>query len=146
MGSMSKLVNTMGNLENNQHLNNVALGMIGLNREKLLKLGVEDRIKLFISSYVKKMKEIGEKNMGIINAMIAQSIGVSQNYLKENTGIFNKNGINLFEKYYYPEYEANIKALLNQTEKISGEKIVGQLSKSDIEAIDILPIAKARGF
>lgn len=129
-----QLVNTMGNLENNQHLNNVALGMIGLNREKLLKLGVEDRIKLFISSYVKKMKEIGEKNMGIINTMIAQSIGVSQNYLKENTGIFNKNGINLFEKYYYQEYEANLKALLNQKEKISGEKIVGQLSKSDIEA------------
>jgi len=129
-----QLVNTMGNLENNQHLNNVALGMIGLNREKLLKLGVEDRVKLFISSYVKKMKEIGEKNMGVINTMIAQSIGVSQNYLKENTGVFNKNGINLFEKYYYQEYDANLKALLNQKEKISGEKIVGQLSKSDIEA------------
>ncbi|GAA7926785.1 hypothetical protein HpBT060_14720 [Helicobacter pylori] len=129
-----QVVNTMSNLENNQHLNNVALGVIGLNREKLLKLGVEDRIKLFISSYVKKMKEIGEKNMGIINTMIAQSIGVSQNYLKENTGIFNKNGINLFEKSYYPEYEANLKALLTQKEKISGEKIVGQLSKSDIEA------------
>lgn len=129
-----QLVNTMGNLENNQHLNNVALGMIGLNREKLLKLGVEDRIKLFISSYIKKMKETGEKNTGIINAMITQSIGVSQNYLKENTGIFNKNGINLFEKYYYQEYDANLKALLNQKEKISGEKIVGQLSKSDIEA------------
>lgn len=129
-----QLVNTMGNLENNQHLNNVALGMLGLNREKLLKLGVEDRVKLFISSYVKKMKEVGEKNMGIINAMITQSIGVSQNYLKENTGIFNKNGINLFEKYYYPEYEANRKSLLNQTEKISGKKIVGQLAKSDIEA------------
>lgn len=129
-----QLVNTMGNLENNQHLNNVALGMISLNREKLLKLGVEDRIKLFISSYVKKMKEIGEKNMGIINTMITQSIGVSQNYLKENTGIFNKNGINLFEKYYYQEYDANLKALLNQKEKISGEKIVVQLSKSDIEA------------
>lgn len=129
-----QLVNTMGNLENNQHLNNVALGMIGLNREKLLKLGVEDRIKLFINSYVKKMREIGEKNMGIINTMITQSIGVSQNYLKENTGIFNKNGINLFEKYYYQEYDANLKALLNQKEKISGEKIVGQLSKSDIEA------------
>lgn len=129
-----QLVNTMGNLENNQHLNNVALGMIGLSREKLLRLGVEDRIKLFISSYVKKMKEIGEKNMGVINTMIAQSIGVSQNYLKENTGIFNKNGINLFEKYYYPEHDANLKALLNQKEKISGEKIVGQLSKSDIEA------------
>ncbi|GAA7820593.1 hypothetical protein JP0182_15090 [Helicobacter pylori] len=129
-----QLVNAMGNLENNQHLNNVALGMLGLNRGRLLKLGVEDRIQLFISGYVKKMKEIGEKNMGIINTMIAQSIGVSQNYLKENTGIFNKNGINLFEKYYYPEYKANIKALLNQTEKISGEKIVGQLSKSDIEA------------
>ncbi len=129
-----QLVNTMGNLENNQHLNNVALGMIGLNREKLLKLGVEDRIKLFISSYVKKMKEIGEKNMGIINTMIAQSIGVSQNYLKENTGVFNKNGINLFEKYYYPEYDANIKALLTQKEKISGKKIVGQISRSDIEA------------
>lgn len=129
-----QLVNTMGNLENNQHLNNVALGIIGLNREKLLKLGVEDRIKLFISSYIKKMKEIGEKNMGIINTMITQSIGVSQNYLKENTGIFNKNGINLYEKYYYPEYESNIRALLNQTEKISGKKIVGQLSKSDIEA------------
>ena len=128
-----QLVSTIGNLENNQHLNNVALGMIGLNREKLLKLGVEDRVKLFISNYVKKMKEIGEKNMGIINAMITQNIGVSQNYLKENTGIFNKNGINLFEKYYYPEYEANIKALLNQTEKISGKKIVGQISKSDIE-------------
>lgn len=129
-----QLVNTMGNLENNQHLNNVALGMIDLNREKLLKLGVEDRIKLFISSYVKKMKEIGEKNMGIINAMITQNIGVSQNYLKENTGIFNKNGINLFEKYYYPEYETSKKYLLNQTEKISGEKIVGQLSKADIQA------------
>lgn len=129
-----QLVNTMGNLENNQHLNNVALGMIGLNREKLLKLGVEDRIKIFISSYVKRMKEIGEKNMGVVNTMIAQSIGVSQNYLKENTGIFNKNGINLFEKYYYPEYNANKKALLNQKEKISGEKIVGQISKSDIEA------------
>lgn len=129
-----QLVNTMGNLENNQHLNNVALGMIGLNREKLLKLGVEDRMKLFISSYVKKMKEIGEKNMGIINTMITQSIGVSQNYLKENTGIFNKNGINLFKKYYFPEYDANLKALLNQAEKISGEKIVSQLSKSDIEA------------
>lgn len=129
-----QLVNTMGNLENNQHLNNVALGMIGLNREKLLKLGVEDRMKLFISSYVKKMKEIGEKNMGIINTMITQSIGVSQNYLKENTGIFNKNGINLFKKYYFPEYDANLKALLNQAEKISGEKIVSQLSRSDIEA------------
>lgn len=128
-----QLVNTMGNLENNQHLNNVALGVIGLNREKLLKLGVEDRIKLFISSYVKKMKEIGEKNMGIINAMIAQSIGVSQNYLKENTGIFNKNGINLFKKYYYQEYDSNLKTLLSQKEKISGEKIVGQISKSDIE-------------
>lgn len=129
-----QVVNTMGNLENNQHLNNVALGMIGLNREKLLKLGVEDRIELFISSYVKKMKEVGEKNMGIINTMITQSIGVSQNYLKENTGIFNKNGINLFDKYYYPEYRANIKSVKNQTEKITGEKIVSQLSKSDIEA------------
>lgn len=128
-----QLVNTMGNLENNQHLNNVALGMIGLNREKLLKLGVEDRIKLFIRSYVEKIKEIGEKNMGIINAMITQSIGVSQNYLKENTGVFSKNGINLYEKYYYPEYYANLRALKNQTEKISGEKIVGQISKSDIE-------------
>lgn len=128
-----QLVNIMGNLENNQHLNNVALGMIGLNREKLLKLGVGDRTKLFISSYVKKMKEVGEKSMGIINTMITQSIGVSQNYLKENTGIFNKNGINLFEKYYYPEYD-NIKYLLNQKEKISGEKIVNQISKSDIEA------------
>ncbi|GAA7263468.1 hypothetical protein Kyoto98A_03490 [Helicobacter pylori] len=95
---------------------------------------MEDRIKLFISSYVKKMKEVGEKNMGVINTMITQSIGVSQNYLKENTGIFNKNGINLFDKYYYPEYDANIKSIKNQTEKISGDKIVGQISKSDIEA------------
>lgn len=129
-----QLVNTMGNLENDQHLNNVALGVIGLNREKLLKLGVEDRVKLFISSYVKRMKEVGEKNMGVINAMVTQSIGVSQDYLKQNTGIFNKNGINLFEKYYYPEYDANMKAIRGQTEKISGKKIVGQLSKSDIEA------------
>ncbi|GAA7170909.1 hypothetical protein HpBGD53_03330 [Helicobacter pylori] len=130
---MSKLVNTLGNLENNQHLNNVALGMIGLNREKLLKLGVEDRLKLFISSYVKTMYKYGEKNSGKINEMIAQSIGVSQNYLKENTGVFNKNGINLFEKYYYPEYDSNIKSLINQKEKISAKKIVGQISKSDIE-------------
>ncbi|GLP60189.1 hypothetical protein [Helicobacter pylori] len=95
----------LGNLENNQHLNNVALGMIGLNREQLLKLGVENRLKLFISSYVKTMYKYGEKNSGKINEMIAQSIGVSQNYLKENTGVFNKDGINLFEKYYYRYYK-----------------------------------------
>ncbi|WP_187869835.1 hypothetical protein [Helicobacter pylori] len=128
-----QLVSTMGNLEANQHLNNVALGMIGLSREKLLKLGIEDRIKTFISAYVKTMYKYGEKNSGKINEIIAQSIGVSQNYLKENTGVFTKNGINLFEKYYYPEAEANMKTLLNQAEKISGEKIVGQISKSDIQ-------------
>lgn len=128
-----QLVNAFGNLEANQHLNNLALGMVGLNREKLLKLGVEDRIKTFISAYMKTMYQYGEKNSGKINEMIAQSIGVSQNYLKENTGIFNKNGINLFKKYYYPEYDANLKSLINQPEKISGDKIVGQISKSDIE-------------
>ncbi|WQW68655.1 hypothetical protein KVJ85_03265 [Helicobacter pylori] len=129
-----QLVNVMGNLEANQHLNNVALGMIGLNRKELLKLVVGDRIKAFVSAYVKTMNKYGEKNSGKINEMITQSIGVSQNYLKENTGIFNKNGINLFEKYYYPEAVANMRALNNQTEKISGDKIVGQLSKADIQA------------
>lgn len=128
-----QLINSLGNLEANQHLNNVALGMVGLTRDKLLKLGVEDRIKTFISAYVKTMYQYGEKNSGRINEMIAQSIGVSQNYLKENTGVFNKDGINLFEKYYFPEAEANIKALLTQPEKISAGKIVGEISKSDIE-------------
>lgn len=128
-----QLVNSLGNLEANQHLNNVALGMIGLTREKLLKLGIGDRIKEFMRAYVKTMNQFGEKNSGKINEIISQSMGLSQNYLKENTGIFNKNGINLFEKYYFPEYEANLKTLLNQTEKISGEKIVSQISKSDIE-------------
>lgn len=129
-----QLVNSLGNLEANTHLNNVALGMIGLSREKLLKLGIEDRIKTFISAYVKTMNKFGEKNSGKINEIISQSMLLSQNYLKENTGIFNKNGINLFEKYYFPEYDSNIKALLNQNEKISGDKIVGQISKSDIQS------------
>ena len=128
-----QLVNSIGNLEANQHLNNVALGMVGLTREKLLKLSVADRIKTFISAYVKTMNQFGEKNSGKINEIIAQSMLLSQNYLKENTGIFNKNGINLFEKYYFPEYYANLKALNNQPEKVSGEKIVGQISKTDIE-------------
>lgn len=128
-----QLVNSLGNLEANQHLNNVALGMIGLTREKLLKLPIEDRIKTFIRAYVKTMYKFGEKNSGKVNEIISQSMLLSQNYLKENTGIFNKNGINLFEKYYFPEYAANLKTLLNQNEKISGEKIVGQISKSDIE-------------
>ncbi|OPG63108.1 hypothetical protein BGL87_04370 [Helicobacter pylori] len=57
-----QLVNSLGNLEANQHLNNVALGMIGLSRGKLLKLGIEDRIKTFISAYVKTMYKHGEKN------------------------------------------------------------------------------------
>lgn len=128
-----QLVNSLGNLEANQHINNVALGMIGLTREKLLKLGIDDRIKTFISAYVKTMNKFGEKNSGKINEIISQSMMLSQNYLKENTGIFNKNGINLFEKYYFPEYGANLKTLLNQEKKISGDKIVGQISKSDIE-------------
>lgn len=128
-----QLVNSLGNLEANQHLNNAAIGMIGLTRGKLLKLGIEDRIETFIRAYVKTMNQLGEKNSGKINEIISQSMLLSQNYLKENTGIFNKNGINLFEKYYFPEYDANLKTLLNQKEKISGDKIVGQISKSDIE-------------
>ena len=128
-----QLVNSLGNLGANQHLNNIALGMIGLTRKELLKLGVIDRIKTFITAYVKTMNKFGEKNSGKINEIISQSMMLSQNYLKENTGIFNKNGINLFEKYYFPEYDSTIKYLKNQKEKISGEKIVGQISKSDIE-------------
>lgn len=133
---LMQVMSVMGNLQDEQTLNNVALAMVGLNRKKLLKLNVFERFKSLTDAYKNKMGELVKKGdhetIGVINRMITQDLGVSLQYLKEITSATNKDGID-FSRYYYDQMKDHEKYVKAQKDQIANTKIFETTHQADIK-------------
>ena len=130
---LMQVFNVLGNLKSNMHLNNLALGMIRLSREELLKHGIFDRFNMLMLSVKKFMKNATPQSQGILNEMLTQSLGVSQDWLKETTAMMNKNGIDFSVPIYKALIEGD-KFLKNQKQKITNQEIFDPIFKNTIES------------
>ena len=130
---LMQVFNVLGNLKSNIHLNNLALGMIGLSREELLKHGIFDRFNMLMLSVKKFMKNATPQSQGILNEMLTQSLGVSQDWIKETTAMMNKNGIDFSVPIYKALIESD-KFLKNQKQKITNQEIFDPIFKNTIES------------
>ena len=130
---LMQVFNVLGNLKSNMHLNNLALGMIGLSREELLKHGIFDRFNMLMLSVKKFMKNATPQSQGILNEMLTQSLGVSQDWIKETTAMMNKNGIDFSVPIYKALIESD-KFLKNQKQKITNQEIFDPIFKNTIES------------
>ena len=130
---LMQVFNVLGNLKSNMHLNNLALGMIGLSRGELLRHGIFDRFNMLMLSVKKFMKNATPQSQGILNEMLTQSLGVSQDWIKETTAMMNKNGIDFSVPIYKALIESD-KFLKNQKQKITNQEIFDPIFKNTIES------------